>query len=697
MAKQSVLGAPSAPAASAHRSGFPMSQDFTFTCSSGMILPTYKQFLNIGEEVSGIPRAFIRTEPLLAPAMADLDVFVDVFFVPMRHIISMFDSWLTQVSDAPSSLWSTASWKNHLPVLKAYDNNAFSWVTPTIFNTVQMLNPDLEVSSTFWNKSVTFGFGLHRLIQHLGYNAQSVFSYGDGAQGSDWDYTTFPPDSLIPDFVERAKNLKQSPFCPYYFCAYQKIYYDYYRDSEFEENKVQAYNLDSFFNSGQEFFCPSGATDAQLNIFALRYRNRSKDYFTAVHPSPLFNGIGMLPNAQVNLSRVKNWLDASLGAAVLGNDIRLVQSDSGDREIVPVSEPEDIDVRSDVGRWKKSNGNSLDSNSYLVASSVISNSLNQLNSDVNYIHHNHQVSPSDIAHQLEVAADGGVSPVTLAQIRSAFALDKLLRVTNRAGKHVDDQMLAQFGVHIPEGISGEIYKIKSYHTMFHIGEVIQSATTVDSSGNDVPLGELAGRGVAVLNGNDKDKFKFKAPCHGILMCCLSVAPRYKYLFGQEKDGLKVYIEDFFKPATDGLGMQPLLSEELGLTTEGTTGAWQYRYMEDKLKFDKASLVFATNSKNPWSFTGLAHFPAFYGVTSLFPAVQWHKVMPYDMNNMFVTQYASNVLYPDSTISPEGAATSHTPVEFLSNYLRDPFTVDFSMQCTKVSDMSTYGEPSLGGI
>ena len=127
------------------------------------------------------------------------------------------------------------------------------------------------------------------------------------------------------------------------------------------------------------------------------------------------------------------------------------------------------------------------------------------------------VHPIDFADAIENDYLGfrssGDQGIALAQVRASFAMDKLLRVVNRAGKHVDDQLFAQFGVRVPQGVSGEVYKIKSYHSLFHIGEVIQSATTVDSDGNDIPLGEMAGRGVSVLNGNDK--FSFIAPCHGI--------------------------------------------------------------------------------------------------------------------------------------------------------------------------------------
>lgn len=691
MAKQSVLGSPDYNGSTGHRTGFSMSQDYTFTAGLGMLLPAYKQFLNIGEHVNGIPRLFVRTEPFLAPAMADIDVYCDVFFVPMRHLISMFDDWYTQVDDAKSSLWDTTVWKEHLPVLSATDAqdrpNPFAWMDQVTFNTMQHGSRDT-------GQIVNYGFGVHRLTQMLGYNAQSLFS-SYSAQGWSDDQS-----NVLPEFAYYANNLQENPFTPYYHMAYQKIYYDYYRDSNFEPNFVKAYNLDAAMNAGLSSFNPkANISVCDERMFALRYRQRSKDYFQAVHPSPLFNGMGMLPNAKSNLMRVKNWLtDQNPVFLDATNSLELSGfSSAPDVELVGTNPfQSEIDSSwSGSSQTPKYLGIVNNSSPYTVNGDGTT-----VSGGGSTVHHKHNIDVEKLVSDqaLVVETQGGESDsgIALAQIRAAFAMDKLLRVTNRAGKHVDDQMFAQFGVKIPQGVSGEVYKIKSYHTMIHIGEVIQSATTVDSSGNDVPLGELAGRGVAELNTNNiKDKFDFTAPCHGIMMCIVSFAPRYKYIFTREKDGYKVYLEDFFRPAYDNLGMQPTEFFEYGNwdADKTVTPVWQYRFMEDKIKHDRTSYVFATVSKNPWSFVHRAELPSVNYSSGKVYGFAWQKVMPFDSNNLFVVQFNGNPQFPQDVASNP----YKNPTQFLSAYLTDPFTVDFSMQCTKVSQMSTYGEPSLGGL
>jgi hypothetical protein len=359
-----------------------------------MILPVYKQFLNIGETVTGAPSFFARTEPLLAPAMADLDVYLDVFFVPMRHLISMFDAWYTQVDDNMSNLWTNGSWKESLPVLSGtgpvsddwLSTQAFSWMNSALWDSPQIMRYGQNMS-----EPVSFAYagpGMHRLAQHLGYNAQGFFC--------SLDADMVHADNILPEFKSAASNCNQTPFVPYYHMAYQKIYYDYYRDTEFEANRVGAYNLDSQFNQGLTSFSPQSANDATFDMFKLRYRSKSKDYFTAIHPSPLFNGIGMLPNAQVNLSRVNNWLTAQ-EPDVLGNEFDdntsigiSVPVSGGVGEIVAEEGFQSILTNTDYGRWTREGG-------AVPNGTVNGNGTNTLSSSQSgYIQHDHTISPAAI-------------------------------------------------------------------------------------------------------------------------------------------------------------------------------------------------------------------------------------------------------------------------------------------------------------
>ena len=86
---------------------------------------------------------------------------------------------------------------------------------------------------------------------------------------------------------------------PFRFLAYQKVYFDYYRNPLYELNDPSAYNVDSYFGS---------AFDLSTVYSTLRYRNWNKDYFTSLSPS--FQGADYLTDL-VDMSNVLNLEDSS--------------------------------------------------------------------------------------------------------------------------------------------------------------------------------------------------------------------------------------------------------------------------------------------------------------------------------------------------------------------------------------------------
>lgn len=668
MASKSVFSNPEYSGA-APRSGFSPDQDRTFTMSTGMLLPVYTKILYPGDKISGFPQFFLRTEQLVRPAMADVDLFVDVFFVPFRHLFSLFDQWYTQIDDRSSDLVSIFSSNDgRLPVV-AQDSHAFKWMTKTIFNSYSNIG-----QSTY---SPLVGPGIHRLLDMLGYNPQSIFY---NLQAPSLDSLT----NILPEYRGIVLNNDMPGFCPYKFMAYQKIYFDYYRDTEFENNKVSAYNLDSVLASGNYSFYPESKNSPYLEIFKLRYRNRSRDYYTNIHVSPLFNGIGMLNNAASNLAKMNTWLSFdNPGISWNGRSVYNEISGSGYFDGSGSGS-----TGFDSGRWKQQDGNPL-SEDNPATTSVDSQQFYYFDSNDNAVDIKHD-------HSFNVDVQGDVSfegSMQLASLRGAFAYDKLLRITQMAGKHVDDQIFAHFGVKVPQGISNEVYKLKSYHTLIHFGEVLSTAAT-----DDADLAEMAGKGVAMLGS--KEEFDFTVPgIPGICMAIMSASPRYRYIGAVEKDGFKTTLPDFFKPVLDHQGQQPIFGYEFGKSSLTPTDlrGWQWRYMEDKVKINKVSYVFATVSKNPWSMVSEA--PIRYNNENV---EKWNAVSPHDLHNIFVTVYnQDHYAWPDGGDSPAPAIWNYPVadnyVQWLSSYLTDPFTVDFHMECNVVSEMSTFGEPSLNGI
>lgn len=72
------------------------------------------------------------------------------------------------------------------------------------------------------------------------------------------------------------------------FLAYQKIYYDFYSNSQWEKHKAYAYNVDYW--SGPD------SIGLVTDMVQLRYANYPKDYFMGILPSSQYGSVAVLPS-----------------------------------------------------------------------------------------------------------------------------------------------------------------------------------------------------------------------------------------------------------------------------------------------------------------------------------------------------------------------------------------------------------------
>ena len=71
--------------------------------------------------------------------------------------------------------------------------------------------------------------------------------------------------------------------------AYQKIYYDFFSDSQWEKHLAYAYNVD--------YWSGSGDISLAVNMIKLRYANYPKDYFMGMLPSSQYGSVAVLPSS----------------------------------------------------------------------------------------------------------------------------------------------------------------------------------------------------------------------------------------------------------------------------------------------------------------------------------------------------------------------------------------------------------------
>lgn len=156
------------------------------------------------------------------------------------------------------------------------------------------------------------------------------------------------------------------------------------------------------------------------------------------------------------------------------------------------------------------------------------------------------------------SADASYNIMTLANLRSAFALDKLYRLSAQAGDgDYKSQIKARFGFD-PYAPQYKADFVGAASAPVKIDQVTTTADTLSANGdNGTPAGRIYGNAYAQ---ESKDVFEYDVKEHGILIGISSFVPDVDYSsYGINPFNMKINREDFFQPEFDNLGKQPLSS------------------------------------------------------------------------------------------------------------------------------------------
>lgn len=252
-----------------------VSQNFTFTASTGMELPVYYDMLHLGDELHFSNSMFARLQNPITAFLGDIDFHLDYFFVPLSVIYTPAPSMFYQTDDLISGLFGTNNfqWDKQTFPLFGFDRS----VRNIKDNVEGGVNASQETSNDLHLNSVNFdcwGKAIYRLCDMLDYSPLPLFT----------DSGTYNPNST-----------------PWFLCAYHACHELYFRNDD-REGKSYLYNLDPYYNDGSII--------SNSNLLQLHYVSRYKDYFNAVKVSPIGSSISMLDgnNSWEMLSRVQSYL-----------------------------------------------------------------------------------------------------------------------------------------------------------------------------------------------------------------------------------------------------------------------------------------------------------------------------------------------------------------------------------------------------
>lgn len=591
-------------------SGFDMSHLLKFSSTVGELLPVYKDILQPGDKISISTELRTRTMPLNSAAMMHLTEHLEWFFVPMKQLYTNFGPWYFGVGDFPSSGLSESvakqlPYSTSLIVQRACEAKADS----DAVTSVDSYFPHLQYTDL-------------RLVHMLDVPIEAYCIYANTpAQGQQ----SIPGPSMHP----------------FFFAAYQKIYHDFYRLSDWENQSNATYNLDFANNTAQV-----NDSYLTLNFFRLRYRAWSRDFFTNSFPSPLFGSKSIGSSNSLGLSGVNQDLTKSFNQWLV--------STTGSLSFDPNDGFATINNSSDFS-------DGLSSNQDLSTPTAIK--PNFVGTQTYY----NSAVMGNIAQLSQY-----LSPTS---IRTSFAVQKLLEVTRRAGKTYDEQQLAHFGVKMNRGLDGEVFYLGSQDSTINIGDVIATATSELASGATSVLGQIGGKGYGYGKGK---QITFTAPAHGILMCIYSCEPKVDYDLDCV-DRLQTCIEraDWYTPEFDNLGMQPLFKYQTGLDSSySSVIGWQYRWQELKMKWNRVKGGFA-GSLYYWT-------PA---RTSFNGSLEDRLINPSFLDNVMVAKYNPGIEYTSN-------GDPLNPHDYITLFDSDPLIHELYFNSKKSSKMSTYGLESL---
>lgn len=315
---------------------------------------------------------------------------------------------------------------------------------------------------------------------------------------------------------------------------------------------------------------------------------------------------------------------------------------------------------------------------------------------------------SDPTSQLTDVASSYDDPsmVSANQIRQLFAVDKLMRITGRADKNYDAQILAHFGFKVPHDVKHQISHIGHSELVMNASPLESTANTYDAAnGIGSPLGEIGASAFASHKGRAE---KFTAPCHGVIMCVQTswVAPYYFNTYDPLNDAVDP--SQFPQPEFDKLGMEPVFYWYLNqdyhanITPAPQTtyyiAGWHKRYYAWKQKVNRLSVVFDPrpgqtsqganlyNSYSPW-FVSMNPLHAEVAFASG-AAVSKHSITaddflqdPCALNGVMYTPFFGG-----------------WKTDFLTKpweiFYTDPFIMHYRAEVKKVSAFSEMGEPDL---
>jgi hypothetical protein len=260
-----------------HRSSFDLSSKKLFTAKVGEILPCYWQIAIPDTKYRISSDWFTRTVPVNTAAYTRIKEYYDFYAVPLRLISRALPQAFTQMTDYMTSAASSTA---NTSALTSVPN-----VSQSSFNLFLQTANAGDQPNTRDDAGLPIVYGSCKLLDMLGYGSM-IASTNTGKAAITEKYLGVDTlgDAENPLVYKTSQTVNALPFL-----AYQKIYYDFFSNNQWEKHKAYAYNVD--------YWSGSGSIGLVTDMVQLRYANYPKDYFMGMLPSSQYGSVAVLPGS----------------------------------------------------------------------------------------------------------------------------------------------------------------------------------------------------------------------------------------------------------------------------------------------------------------------------------------------------------------------------------------------------------------
>lgn len=521
-----------------HRSGFDIGRKNAFTAKVGELLPVYWDISMPGDKYKFNVEYFTRTQPVETSAYTRLREYFDFYAVPLRLLWKSAPSVLTQMQDV-----------NQIQALSLTQNLALGTYLPSL--PINYLGVALNyLNGNSWTPS-TSGSGLSNMFgfsrADLAFKLLSYLGYGNFVQtapssGARWWSTSL---KNIDDSANYTQQYIQNNFVNILpLLAYQKIYQDFFRWSQWENSNPSSYNVDYYsgVSSSLVSSLPGPTSDYWKSdtMFDLKYCNWNKDML-----------MGVLPNSQF-----------------------------GDVAVIDISNTGDSNVLLGSGANKTSLNIASALNSS-VAAPLIAREASASN-----------VIP--VGSSLHVDLTSLQSQFTVLAFRQAEALQRWKEISQSGDFDYREQIRKHFGVNLPQALSNMCTYIGGISRNLDISEVVNNNLAAEGD-----TAVIAGKGVGTGNGS----FTYTTNEHCVVMCIYHAVPLLDYsITGQDGQLLVTDVESLPIPEFDNIGMEVLPMTQIFNSPLATAfnlfnAGYNPRYFNWKTKLDVINGAFTTTLKS----------------------------------------------------------------------------------------------------